>query len=310
LVNLRLENPTILASGILGLRAAILKKVVENGAGAVITKSIGLTPRSGYNTPNVIEPLPGVVLNAMGLPNPGCSAFKAEIEAAKEIGVPVIVSIFGRTSNEFVKVALEMEKAGADMLEINVSCPHIENRHLIGQDPERTHEVVKKVYSAIKIPIMVKLTPNVTDITIIAEAAIKAGAKAISAINTVKALYIDVDRCSPLLSNKVGGMSGPSIKPIAVRCVAEIALLIQKKRYNVTLVGVGGVYSGRDAIEFIMAGASAVQVGTAILHYGLGVFKKIVKEIEEFMRENDYNTIEQMRGKALGEVQKCSSMTL
>jgi dihydroorotate dehydrogenase (NAD+) catalytic subunit len=306
--SVKLKNPTMLASGILGLRGEILKSVAKHGAGAVITKSIGMAERKGYNTPNIIEPMPGVVLNAMGLPNPGCEFFKSEIKIAKEADVPVIASIFGEKNEEFVKTAQVMEDAGADMLEINVSCPHAGSRRLIGQDSQRTFEVVKAVRSSVDIPIMVKLTPNVTDITEVAEAAIEAGANAISAINTIKALYIDIERCVPILSNKVGGMSGFAIKPIAVRCVAEIALKISALGVKVDVVGVGGINNGKDAVEFIMAGASAVQVGTAVLYQGIDVFGNIVKEIEQFMEEKGYGSIQKIKGISLDQVRKCTSM--
>jgi len=306
IAGLHLRNPTMLAAGVLGLSGDMLKKIAKSGAGAVVTKSVGIE-RCGYTTPNVLEPIPGVVLNAMGLPNPGCEEFQKEIPIAKKGGVPVIVSIFGFSPEEFESAAIKMEKAGADMLELNISCPHSGRHTLIGQDPKETYSTVKAVKEAVKIPVMVKLTPNVTDIAVIAKSAIDAGVDAISAINTLKALYIDVDRGGPLLSNKVGGMSGPAIKPIAVRCVAEIALLVEDMGRKIPIVGVGGVCSGRDVAEFLMAGACAVQIGTAILYDEIQVFGNIVKELREFMIENDYENLNQITGLALNEIRNAKS---
>lgn len=307
IAGLPLKNPTMLAAGVLGLRGDMLKKVAQSGVGAVITKSIGVTKRTGYKTPNVLEPIPGVVLNAMGLPNPGCKTFQREISIAKQGGVPVVASIFGSSPEEFKFVAVEMEKAGADMIELNISCPHSGRRTLIGQNPKETFEVTKAVKQTVRIPVMVKLTPNVTDITLIARSAIDAGADAISAINTLKALYIDVDRGLPLLSNKVGGMSGPVIKPIAVRCVAEIALLVEDLGKKVPIIGVGGVCSGRDVAEFLMAGACAVQIGTAVLYDGIHIFRKVVKELRDFMIQKGHKDINELVGVSLGEVRKCKN---
>jgi dihydroorotate dehydrogenase (NAD+) catalytic subunit len=295
-----LRNPIILAAGILGLRGETLKKVVSFGVGAVTTKSIGRTENLGYRTPNLIEPCPGVVLNAMGLPNPGYTHFKKELSVAKEGGVPVIVSIYGSNAKEFRIVSKAMEKAGADMVELNISCPHPKNPgKLIGQDAAATFAVVKAVKEAIHLPVIAKLTPNVTDIKEIASAAIEAGCDAISAINTVKALYIDIDRKAPVLSNKVGGMSGWSVKPIAVRCVAEVAMLVRKLEKNIPIIGIGGVYTGRDVIEMMMAGATCVGVGTAVLHHGPEIFQRILQEFEKILKDKGYNDVNEIIGCAL-----------
>jgi dihydroorotate dehydrogenase (NAD+) catalytic subunit len=166
LCGLHLKNPLVLASGILGTKGSLIKRVAENGAGAVVTKSIGLTPRKGYKNPTVVEISDDIVLNAMGLPNPGCEAFAEEINL--KIDIPVIGSIFGGSKEEFAHVAVAMEKAGADMLELNVSCPHSQPRYKglhLGQIPVETKGVVETVKQSISIPVMVKLSPNVTDIT-------------------------------------------------------------------------------------------------------------------------------------------------
>jgi len=307
LCGIRLKNPLILASGILGLKGGLLKRVALCGAGAVTTKSVGVRKNPGYKTPNIIEPYPGIVLNAMGLPNPGYKSLGKEIKIVKESGVPVIASVYGSNAHEFVEAAEGMEKAGADMIELNVSCPHpLRKGKLIGQDSVETAEVTRRVKENVKIPVIVKLSPSVTDIQEIAEAAINAGADALSAINTIKALYIDIDRGGPILSNKVGGMSGIALKPIALRCVAEIAIKARKMGVDIPIIGIGGIFSGRDAIEMMMAGANAVGIGTAVLHYGPEVFGKVLSEIKNIMEQRRFTRIEEVTGLALGEIEACN----
>lgn len=299
IAKVKFRNPVLLAAGILGLTAPLLKRVFDAGAGGVITKSISLTPRSGHSPPVIVEVGKGLI-NAMGLPNPGCEAFKTQIQKLKkETNIPIIGSIFGFTEEEFKNTAICMESAGVDMLELNLSCPNVNSKKLIGQDPNFTFQVVKAVREKVNIPIITKLTPNVTDIVEIAKAAIEAGTDAISAINTVKALYIDIERGAPYLTNKFGGLSGPPIKPIALRCVAEIALYVKKHNYKIPIIGVGGIENGNDAIEFFMAGASAVQVGTAVILRGLSVFKNITEEISTFMNRKGYTQINEIIGLAL-----------
>lgn len=307
LCGIKLRNPLMLASGIMGVSGELLRKVALSGAGAVITKSIGVKPRRGYNPPVIEEVGPGLLLNAMGLPNPGYKEFSEEIKIVKETKVPVIANIFGFTESDFIEVAKGMEKAGVDMLEVNLSCPHRMKEgktslEFIGQDPEKTRKITKAVKKAVDIPIIVKLTPNVANISAVAEAAIEAGADAISAINTVRALHIDIERKAPVLSNVIGGMSGWALKPVAVRCVAEIALRIKDKNLKVPVVGVGGIWSGEDAIEMIMAGAKCVQIGTAIMYRGHEIFKEVAKEMKDFMVKNGYGNVNDLVGLALKEI--------
>ena len=309
LCGIKLANPTMLASGVLGLSGELLKEVAQHGAGAVITKSIGIEPRRGYNPPVIDEVGPGVLLNAMGLPSPGYEEFKREIEIVKEAKVPIICNIFGFTKDEFTKVAKEMEDAGVDMLELNLSCPHrVSKRRMslefIGQHPKKTEEITKAVKNVVSIPVMVKLTPNVTSIDKIANAAIEGGADAISAINTIRALHIDIERKAPRLSNIVGGMSGWAIKPIAVRCVAEIASMIKKRKLDIPVIGVGGIWGGEDAVEMMMAGARCIQIGTAVMYRGSKMFKEVVREIKEFMLKNGYKDVNELCGLALEEIGK------
>lgn len=294
LAGLSLNNPTMLASGILGYSAETLKGVVEGGAGAVVTKSVGLKPRSGYANPTVVQVACGL-LNAVGLPNPGIDEFTRDIREAKALlNVPLIVSVYGFSAEEYAVVAGKAVEAGADAVELNVSCPHVkETGAEIGQDPKVLSEVVRKVKGAVDKPVFVKLSPNVADIAEIAEAAVKAGADAVTAINTVKAMAIDIETAKPILSNKRGGLSGPAIKPIAVRCVYDIY-----ERVKAPIIGCGGITSWRDAVEFLLAGASAVQIGTAIAIKGPRVFQSIVRGLDAYLKRKGFRSVNEIVGLA------------
>ena len=293
IAGLKLANPTMLASGILGYTGLSLKSVIEAGAGAVVTKSLGLEPRTGYLNPTVVQVDCGL-LNAMGLPNPGISHFKEEMKELKTTGVPIILSIYGYTSEEFTEVAETAVKLGADAIELNVSCPHIKKAGAeIGCDPLLLTEIVKEVKENVDKPVIVKLTPNVTNIGEIGQAAEKAGADAITAINTIKAMNIEIETGRPLLANKFGGLSGPAIKPIAIRCVYDIYSSVE-----VPVIGCGGISSWQDAIEFILAGASAVQIGTAIAFNGVNVFSSIAKGIDTYLERKNIKNIKEVVGLA------------
>jgi len=293
IAGLKLANPTVLASGILGYTGLSLKSVIEAGAGAVVTKSIGLEPRTGYPNPTVVQVDCGL-LNAMGLPNPGISHFKEEMKELKSTGVPTILSIYGYSSEEFAKVAGTAVNMGADAIELNLSCPHVKKTGAeIGCDPLLLTEIVKEVKKKVAKPVIVKLTPNVANIGEIAEAAEKAGADAITAINTVKAMNVEIETCRPLLANKFGGLSGPAIKPIAVRCVYEVY-----RSVNIPVIGCGGISSWQDAIEFMLAGASAVQIGTAIAFKGLRVFSSVTKGIDTYLQRKDFKNVKELVGLA------------
>ena len=289
---LKFRNPVLLAAGILGMTAESLIRVAEAGAGGLVTKSIGLKPRKGYPNPTVVQVSCGLI-NAMGLPNPGIKTFSEEIrEVKRRVKVPLIVSVYGYSAEEFAETAELAVEAGADAVELNVSCPHVEGTGgEIGQNPELLKEVVSKVKRRISKPVFVKLSPNVTDIAYLAEIAVKAGADAITAINTVRAMKIDIKTGRPILANRIGGLSGPAIKPIAVRCVYEIY-----ERVGVPIFGCGGISNWRDAIEFILAGASAVQIGTAIALRGLEVFRAISKGIEAYIKKKGFRSVREIVG--------------
>jgi len=288
---LKLANPTMLAAGILGMSGLTLKRVIEAGAGAVVTKSLGLKPRSGYSNPTVVQVESGLV-NAMGLPNPGIDNFTQELREAGGIGIPVIMSIYAFTPQEFAVVAEKAVRIGADAVELNVSCPHAEKTGAeIGQNLKLVGEAVKTTKRRVKAPVFVKLTPNVADIAELAKAAERSGADAVTAINTVKAMVIDIETGRPVLGNKMGGLSGPAIKPIAVRCIYEIYEAVK-----IPVIGCGGITTWRDAVEFIQAGAAAVQIGTAIAAKGLHVFKQVTDGLENFMGLKGFGGVEEIVG--------------
>lgn len=288
---LKFSNPTMLAAGILGLSGSFLKEIADVGVGAVVTKSIGLKSRLGYPNPTIVQVDCGL-LNAMGLPNPGIEEFVKEITEAKTLRVPLIVSIYGFSSEEFAEVSSYAVEAGADALELNVSCPHVEKTGSeVGQDPKLVEDVVKAVKGRVGKPVFVKLTPNVDDITEVAKAAVEGGADAITAINTVRAMAINIETTRPILANRIGGLSGPTIKPIAVRCVYEIY-----SEVDVPVIGCGGIATWKDAVEFMLAGASAVQVGTAIAFKGLKVFKSVNRGINLYLRKNGFRSVKDIVG--------------
>jgi len=277
LTKLRLKTPVILAAGILGTTGASLMRVAQSGAGAVVTKSIGCTPNAGHPNPSMLETDCGF-LNAMGLPNPGYHNYREELTTAKKGGVPVIASIFGADAREFAEVAIGLCDL-ADAIELNLSCPHADRYGAsIGIDPVLVREITSAVRDAVDIPIWAKLTPNVADITEIGVAAQEGGADAVVAINTVRAMAIDIDSGFPILGNRFGGMSGTAIKPIAVKCVYDLCGAL-----DIPIIGVGGISCWQDAIEIVMAGASAVQIGSAV-HAGISVFAEVADGIADYCR--------------------------
>jgi len=272
---LKLSNPTILAAGIMGTTGASLKRIVGLGAGAVITKSIGIEPKYGHHNPTMVALECGYI-NAMGLPNPSYKEFSRELKVAKEASAPVIASIFGATADEFTEIARGLP--GADAYELNVSCPHAIGYGMqVGTDPALVKSITKAVKSAVSVPVWVKLTPNVTDIREIGLAAQEGGADAVVAINTLKAMAIDVDTGYPILGNVHGGLSGPAIKPVAVRCVYDLYDALE-----IPVIGVGGVSSWADAVEMMMAGACAVEIGSAV-HEDPGVFAAATLGISDYL---------------------------
>jgi dihydroorotate dehydrogenase (NAD+) catalytic subunit len=271
--------------------AGSMIRILRSGAGAVVTKSIGIQPRAGNQNPTFVE-LDCGILNAMGLPNPGIDEYQQEIIEVKEKGGVVIGSIFGSTIEDFRILSKSMQNAGVDAIELNLSCPHAKGYGLeIGQDIALVEKITRSVKDQVLIPVFVKLSSNVNDIVEIAKAAERGNADGIVAINTVKAMSINLEIARPILSHKTGGYSGKAIKPIGVRCIFDIY-----EHTSLPLIGVGGVMNGADAIEYIMAGASAVQIGTAVYTRGIDVFHKISDEIKNWMKAHDYSDIEELIG--------------
>ncbi|MFO7872127.1 MAG: dihydroorotate dehydrogenase [Candidatus Undinarchaeales archaeon] len=288
LAGVKLKNPTVLAAGILGNTKELLERVSKSGAGAVTTKSISLNPRKGNKTPNVIEIEQGL-LNSMGLPNPGIDSFLAEIEGIKTDSA-LIVSVAGEKTKEFVKVSKKFGDV-PDIIELNLSCPNVEGGMLFCQDKKLAGKVVKKVKKKTEVPVFVKLGPNVNNISEIAKAVESAGADGITAVNTMPAMAIDLETGKAIFNRKTGGLSGPALKPIALRCVYEIA-----KTVDIPVIGTGGISSGEDAAEMLMAGAKAVGIGTAVWNHDFDVFNKVNEELEEYMNRKRFKRLEDLVG--------------
>ncbi len=287
-----LENPFMLASGILDENGYTMKRILENGAAAVVTKSIGMVEREGYHPPVVVE-LPYGLINAVGLTNPGIENFGEEIRIASGADKPVIGSIFGSSAEEFLRLALKMEEYGVSAVELNLSCPHVKGvGSEVGSDPNLVEEIVGELKSKVRVPIFSKLSPNVTDIVSIAKAAEKSDALVM--INTVRAMSIDIYARKPLLSNRYGGLSGPAVKNVGIRYVYEV-----KKETGQNIIGVGGIETAEDAVEYLMAGASALQLGTVIHSRGISVFRELPKQLEEFMNHEGFDTVDDIIGVAL-----------
>ncbi len=293
LCGLRMKNPTMLASGVLDETGKSMVAVAKAGAGAIVTKSVGREPRPGHGNPCVVE-LECGLLNAMGLPNPGIEAFAQEIREAKKAGVPIIGSVFGGSEDEMAGLTMAMQRAGADAVELNLSCPHARGYGTeLGSTPEAVESVCRRAKQDLKVPLFAKLTPNTPSISALAVAAAHGGADGVVAINTLKGMAISTEARMPILANKVGGLSGPAIKPVGLRCVYEIYDSVE-----IPIIGVGGICSGRDALEYVMAGASAVQIGTAVWTEGPGVFSKVCREMLAFMEENGFKTVGELVGVA------------
>lgn len=292
----RVKNPTILVSGIL-VTPQDLIEVAKNGAGAITTKSISLDERQGHPQPTIVRFEHGF-LNSVGLKNPGLAKAKNEIgKILKSTQTPLIVSIFANKTSDFQILAREIAEMKPHFLELNLSCPNVEEE--FGRPFATATHLSAKVVEAVKkvsqhIPVLVKLSPNVLDIKEIAKAVESAGADAISAINTVgPGMVIDIYKKKPKLGNKKGGVSGPAIKPIAIRCVYEIFETVK-----IPIIGGGGITTGEDAVEMIMAGATAVGIGSAIYLRGKNVFAQIQKEMKEFMEKEGYCSTVEFRGAA------------
>ena len=286
------KNPVMTASGTFGSGMEYEEFVDLNRLGAVVTKGVANVPWPGNPTPRVAE-VYGGMLNAIGLQNPGIDVFmERDIPFLKKYDTKIIVNVCGKTVEDYVDVVERLgDEPAVSMLEINVSCPNVkEGAIAFGQKADALYNITSELKNHAKQPIIMKLSPNVTDITEMAKAAEAAGADALSLINTITGMKIDIHRRKFAIANKTGGMSGPAIKPIAVRMVYQVAQAV-----NIPIIGMGGISCAEDAIEFILAGASAVSVGTANFH-NPAVTLEVIDGIEAYMKKNGFNSVKEMVG--------------
>lgn len=286
---IKLERPTMLASGILGISLDVFARLYKEGAGALVSKSLSKEPWEGYPNPTIIGVKSGY-LNAVGLSNPGAPYFAKMISSNKTI--PIIVSLVGSIPEDFTFMIKQFENVQVLAYELNLSCPHVEKVGLeVGDDPELVTKIVSEVKKASKIPVIAKVGLGSSDYLETVRASCEAGIDAITAINTIRAMAIDVETTRPILSHKIGGLSGTPIKPIAVRCVYEIA-----SKFDIPIIGCGGISSWEDAVEFMLAGASAIQIGSAVAEKWVGVFSKINNGISKYMERKNFQKIQDMVG--------------
>ncbi len=287
---IRLERPVMLASGILGISLDVFNRIYRSGAGAVVTKSLSREPWEGYPNPTVLSVNGGGWINAVGLSNPGAPNFAKMIEPNRE--VPIIVSLVGSIPEDFEFMIKEFENCKVAGFELNLSCPHVAKVGLeVGDDPELVKKIVSTVKKSTNVPVIAKVGLGTTNYLETVGTAIDSGIDAITAINTIRAITIDVETQRPILSNKFGGLSGTPIKPIALRCVYEIS-----SQYKIPIIGCGGISTWEDAVEFFLAGASAVQVGSAVGDNWINIFDDINNGILHYMKKKGISKIEEMVG--------------
>lgn len=285
------KNPVTVASGTFGSGAEYGDFVDLNRLGAVTTKGVANVPWEGNPTPRIAETCGGM-LNAVGLQNPGYELFaKRDIPYLQKFDTNIIVNVCGRTTEDYIDVVEKLGHEDVDLLEINISCPNVKHGGIaFGQNPKAVEAITKEVKKVAKQPVIMKLSPNVTDITEMAKAAEAGGADALSLINTLTGMQIDVERQKFVLANKTGGLSGPAIKPIAVRMVYQVANTVK-----VPIIGMGGITNAKDAMEFILAGATAVSVGTANFN-NPNTTIEVIEGIEDYMRRHGVNDINNLIG--------------
>ncbi len=297
LCGVKLSNPTILAAGFLGIGSDLLARVAEMGAGAVTVKNAGVHERIGHPNPTVLCG-EHYIINAVGLPGPGVDEEVKEIEKyRRKTKTPLIVSIIGGTAKEYSQAAEILSGAKPDFIEVNISCPNVESEFGMpfACDASAAAQVTSAVKNSCRCPIILKLSPNVSsgDFKRIAKSCESAGADALNCGNTLAGIAIDARAKKPVLANKFGGVSGPALKPVALRCVYDAYDSVQ-----IPIVGTGGVTTGEDAAEMILAGASAVGIGSAIYYRGNGVFKLVCGELQDYMKQEGFSKISDFRGLA------------
>ena len=286
-----MKNPVTTGSGTFGSGEEFSEFVDLSNLGAVTTKGVANVTRTGNSVPRVAE-VYGGMLNAIGLQNPGIDVFvERDIPYLKKAGATIIVNVCGKSEKDYLEVVERLADQPVDLLESNVSCPNVKEGGIaFGQDPKALYDITKAVKAKAKQPIIMKLSPNVTDITEMAKAAVDAGSDALSLINTLTGMKIDIERRDFVLANKTGGMSGPAIKPVAVRMVYQVANAV-----DVPIIGMGGISTAEDALEFIMAGATAVSVGTANF-INPATTLEVVDGIKTYMERHQINDINELIG--------------
>ena len=288
---IHLRNPLLLASGFLGISQEIFNRLYHEGLGAIVSKSISVSPLEGYKGPTVVSLGEKGYLNAIGLANPGSDAFANEINNNQ---TPLIVSIVGSSTSEFPKLISKFDKLNILGYEINLSCPHVAKMGMeVGDDPELVIKIIKTIKSRTKKPVIIKVGIGNTDILKLATIIQESGADAITAINTIRAMIINVETGMPILSNKVGGLSGIPLKPIGVRCVYEIS-----KKVDIPVIGCGGIFTWEDAIEYVLAGATAIELGSVIGYTGLKAFNQIKLGLIRYSEKKGYRNIKEIVGLA------------
>ena len=291
LAGVELKNPVMTASGTFGSGAEYGEMVDLNGLGAVVTKGVANVPWPGNPTPRIAETYGGMI-NAIGLQNPGIEVFaKRDIPFLRQYDTKIIVNVCGRTTEDYVEVVERLGDEPVDMLEINISCPNVKEGGIaFGQDPKAVEAITREVKKHAKQPVIMKLSPNVTDITVMAKAAEAGGADVISLIHTLTGMKIDINRRTFAVANKTGGLSGPAVKPVAVRMVYQAANAVK-----IPIIGMGGIMNAEDALEFILAGATAVSVGTANFHNPYAT-AEVVSGIENYMKKYNIEDINELVG--------------
>ena len=291
LAGVELKNPVMTASGTFGSGAEYGEMVDLNRLGAVVTKGVANIPWPGHPTPRIAETYGGMI-NAIGLQNPGYEVFaKRDIPYLKQFDTKIIVNVCGKTTEDYIDVVEKLSDEPVDMLEINISCPNVKEGGIaFGQDPKAVEAITREVKKYAKQPVIMKLSPNVTDITVMARAAEAGGADVLSLINTLTGMKIDIHKRTFAVANRTGGLSGPAIKPVAVRMVYQAANAVK-----LPIIGMGGIMNADDAIEFILAGATAVSVGTANFHNPYATVE-IVKGIEDYMAKYHVEDISELVG--------------
>ncbi|MDD3252572.1 MAG: dihydroorotate dehydrogenase [Lachnospiraceae bacterium] len=291
LAGVELKNPVMTASGTFGSGEEYSEFVDLNRLGAVVTKGVANVPWPGNPTPRIAE-VYGGMLNAIGLQNPGIDVLaKRDLPFLRQYDTKIIVNVCGRTTEDYLEVVERLADEPVDLLEINISCPNVKEGGIaFGQDPKAVEAITRAVKQHAKQPVIMKLSPNVTDITVMAKAAEAGGADVLSLINTLTGMKIDINKRQFAIANKTGGMSGPAVKPVAVRMVYQVANAV-----SVPIIGMGGIATAEDALEFIMAGATAVSVGTANF-YNPYATVEIAEGIEAYMKKNQIEDIHTLIG--------------